>query len=213
MSTEKIRHSIKLATINEVETRHLEKMLCVQIDKLHGMIELPDDEYIDVLLNFVIKYIEHVPDVIDAVRQVTDEAGISEYAKPFLSLAEEYFLKPPEMLTEHSGLHELMDEAYLTHRLIEEVNDRFIPKAGIPLIPIDMTRSNLIIHHLIGEPFANELDEAVHFTAECFISKDSEFNSEKFKAYVDKHKTKGWTDIVARWPCLTDDLAIDLKIG
>ncbi len=212
MSTKRIREAIAQAVISEHQTKHLEKLLCLQIDKLHSAIELPEEDTIDILKDFVIKYIEHVPDMLDAVEGVTTEAGLSSYSQPFIELAKEYFLKPPELISNHSGLDELMAEAYLAHRLIEEINDRFIPKAGIPLVPIDMTCSNLIIHHVIGEPFSNELDDAVHVTAETLMKRESIFDSEPFQRYAERHKKAGWSDVEKKWPCLTDDAAINLSL-
>jgi hypothetical protein len=212
MNTTKIRDSIALAVDNEQQTRHLEKVLCLQIDKLHSAIKLPTDNTVEALLDFVIKYIQNVPDMLDAVHDVTNKSGIGQDVQPFLALAEEYFLKPPEIISGHTGLDELMDEAYLTHRLIEEINDRYVPRTGIPLIPIDMTCSNLIIHHLIGEPFANELDDAVHITAESLVTKETYLESSEFKTYIEERKKSGWTDFKEKWPCLTDDLAIDLTL-
>ncbi len=212
MNVEKIRDTIALAVESEKQTKHLEKVLCLQIDNLHSAIKLPTDNTIEALLDFVIKYIQHVPNMLEAVYDVTKNSGITQYVQPFLALAEEYFLKPPEIISGRTGLDELMDEAYLTHRLIEEINDRYVPKTGIPLIPIDMTSANLIIHHLIGEPFANELDDAVHITAESLVTKEAYLESNEFKSYIEQRKKSGWSDVKAKWPCLTDDLAIDLSL-
>jgi hypothetical protein len=106
-----------------------------------------------------------------------------------------------------------MDEAYLAHRLIEEVNDRFMLRTSIPLVPVDMTMSNLIVHSLIGEPFANELDEAVHYTVDRTMLKQHVYESEEFKAYVDLHKDNHWEKEQQHWPCLTDQLSINLQFA
>ncbi len=55
-------------------------------------------------------------------------------------------------------LAELLDEAYLAHRLVEELNDRYIACFAEPLLTLDTTRANLLAHQLIGESFANQLD-------------------------------------------------------
>lgn len=164
-------------------------------------------------MNFVIHYVEHVPDFIEAVSNITNDAGIYEYSDQFIDIARNYFLNPPSSVSEHkdSGLIGLMEEAYLAHRFMEEVNDRFIGQLGIPLAPMDMTRSNIIIHHLIGEPFANELDDAVHFSVESLMAKGKAFESEAFLAYVSEHKNQGWSKELERWPCLARDLSITLR--
>ena len=144
------------------------------------------------LLEFVIAYIDHVPSFLDAVRSIARKASIEAYVSPCLEVAQDFFLKPPELVASHVGLDELMDE----------VNDRFMAQVGIPLVPMDMTLSNLIAHNLFNKPFANELDEAVHFAEEKVIHKQHVYESEAFKAYIEAHRTNDWKKELAQWPCL-----------
>ena len=162
MTTDAIRDTIALAKLHEQQHGHLAKMLERQVQgNMHIAIQLPEDDAAAALMAFIVSYIDHVPELIDAARTMTEEAKIQEFAEPFLKLAEDFFLKPPEIVADHVGLDELMDEAYLAHRLIEEINDRFMVRTSIPLVPVDMTMANLIVHSLIGEPFANELVRTV----------------------------------------------------
>ncbi len=214
MTTDAIRDTIALAKLHEQEHQHLAALLNRHVQSnMHIAIQLPKEDASASLMRFVIAYIEHVPDLIDAARAITEEANIQACAEPFLKLAEDYFLKPPEIVAGHIGLHELMDEAYLAHRLIEEVNDRYMVRTSIPLVPIDMTMSNLIVHSLIGEPFANELDEAVHYTVERAMMKEYVYDSAEFKAYVAQHKNNDWEKEHQHWPCLTDQLSINLQFA
>lgn len=214
VATSAIRDTIRLAKIHEQEHRSLAVLLEEQVrHQIHMAIQLPADDPARSLMDFVVAYIERVPDFIDATREITHKANIGPCAEPYLRVAEDYFLKPPEIVAGHIGLHELMDEAYLAHRLMEEVNDRFMIRAAVPLIPMDMTISNLIVHSLIGEPFANELDEAVHYTVELTMMKEHVFDSAAFKAYVEAHKNNSWDEELQNWPCLTDNLAINLQLS
>ena len=212
MSTDAIRDTIALAKLNEEQQGHMASLLDQHVkNHIHFTIQLPEPEATASLVDFIIAYIEHVPSFIDAARAITREANIQEYTEPFLKLAEDYFLKPPEIISGHVGLDELMDEAYLAHRLIEEVNDRFMARTSIPLVPMDMTMSNLIVHSIIGEPFANELDEAVHYTAERTMLKEHVYEKPEFKAYVAQHKNNDWEREQQHWPCLIDKLSINLQ--
>ena len=160
MTTAAIRDTIELAKLHEKQHGHLAQLFEKQVlENIHMAIQLPEEGAVESLVEFVISYVEHVPNFIDATRAITQAANIHEHAETYLKIAEDYFLKPPEIVKGHVGLDELMDEAYLAHRLMEEVNDRFMIRSSIPLIPMDMTMSNLIVHNLIGEPFANELDD------------------------------------------------------
>lgn len=177
---------------------------------LHNAIKLPEQQASKGLAEFILRYIKHVPDFIDAIRTMAQEAGIYHEVEPLLKIASDYFLSPPSIIDPHSQLEALLDEAYLAHRLLEEVNDRFMAKSGIPLAPMDMTVANVIAHELIGEPFANELDQAVLFSAELLLN-EHKFDGKNFSEYVDSHKNHGWHQELERWPCLTDDLAITVE--
>ncbi|ABD79297.1 hypothetical protein [Saccharophagus degradans] len=208
-----IRESIAVARKIESEKHTLERYLVSKIPMLHRAIALPEENPESALLEFVTRYIEHVPDFIEALTALTKEAGIYEYTQSFLTIAEDYFIRPPELVGEHSGLHQLIDEAYLAHRLLEEVNDRVMMACGMPLAPMDMTLSNLVIHELLGDEFANQLDLAVHYSIEALFQTDNFFNEESFKNYIAKFRKAGWETTIKDWPCLAGDSAIRLNMS
>ncbi len=214
MSITAIHEMIKRAKDHEQKHKNLAQLLEQHIENNeYSGIKLPDDDATTGLVRFVTAYIEHVPKFIEATHNITSSAGILMHASPFIELAEAYFLKPPSIVAGHVGLDELMYEAYLAHRLMEEVNDRFMVRTSVPLIPMDMTKSNLIIHTLIGEPFANELDEAVHYTTERAMIREHVYSSEAFLAYVDQHVDNHWENEIKHWPCLIDHLSVNIQIS
>ena len=203
-----------MAKAHEERTGHLAKLISAQIeDNINLAIKLPASSPEQFLLEFVVAYIEHVPQFLEAARAITQQANIAEFTEPYFQVAEDFFLKPPEIVAGHVGLDELMDEAYLAHRLMEEVNDRFRVKTGIPLVPMDMTMSNLIIHSLIGEPFANELDEAVDYTVQRAMINEHIYQSQAFAQYAENHRGDHWEVERQDWPCLSDNLAVDLELN
>ncbi len=208
-----IRETIAQAKAQEQNTGQLTAILKAALPSLHNAIELPQKNGLSALFNFVVLYIERVPDNLEAITILTKNAGIYDYSGVFFNIAQDYFLNPPKMIAEYNGLIALMGEAYLAHRLMEEVNDRIIGRCGIPLAPMDMTRANLIIHSLIGEPFANELDLAVQFSTEMLMDKEHVLDGHAFQVYVKKHKVNGWSKELQRWPCLATDLSIMLNFN
>jgi len=179
---------------------------------LHSSILLPQNQDVKPLVDFVDRYISHVPDFIEAIKTIIQEAQIENEVQPILTVAANYFLSPPDLIKENSDLLALLDESYLAHRLLEEVNDRFMAKTGIPLTPMDNTIANLIAHELIGEPFANLLDQAVLFSAELLLN-ENKMESESIRDYIETHKNRGWSDEIKRWPCLADKLAIRFEFS
>ena len=212
MNTPALREQIQLALVQEASSGALARQLQNQLDLLHPTIQLPASDAHGVLTRFVTSYVEQVPDVLDAAHAVAREAGIEAQVKPVLKLAEQFFLSPPSILEGHQGLDALLDEAYLAHRLVEEVNDRYITHLGQPLIPLDTTMANLIAHQLIGEPFANQLDEAVHHAVDGLLN-EAIFQRASVQAYRERlanpHTVSAWK----RWPCLSRELGVELQLN
>ena len=211
MNTAALRQLIAQARQQEAGEQTLARFLQTQLERLHPSIRLPEDNASGALSAFVIAYIEEVPDVLDAAADVAREAGIEAAVKPVLKIAEQFFLQPPTLVAGHEGLEGLLDEAYLAHRLVEEVNDRYIAHLGQPLIPLDTTRANLIAHQLIGEPFANQLDEAVHHALAGMLD-DSSFDQPSVQAYRERLVAPNTASAWQRWPCLSQQLGVELQL-
>jgi len=209
MDTVNIRQAIATAKAHEQSTGQLACLMKIRANRLHQAIQLPPQNIVPALLNFIIHYIDQVPEFIDAVDTIANECNIADYTEPVMSVAKEFFVQPPELIDGHNGLNALMDESYLAHRLIEEVNDRFMSRYNMPLVPIDMTRSNLIIHHLIGEPFANQLDHAVHLIADNLQGKELAFVPDACR----EDRSNRWASDLQRWPCLVDNLSVNLLLN
>jgi hypothetical protein len=208
-----IEDLVATANQHEADTDLLLTKLEQQIDSLPKAITLPASEPARALREFVVEYINHVPTFIASVSFAAKDAGIGTYVTPFLDVATDYFLSPISETGDSSSLVDLMEQAYLSHRLIEEVNDQYIVRAGIPLIPMDITKANIIVHHLVGEVRANSLDDVVEKMANQMATQDSVYSSEKFKEYVETRKGKGWDQVWSQWSDMTNSLAIDLNFG
>ncbi|WP_338521825.1 hypothetical protein NUH87_16835 [Pseudomonas batumici] len=211
MNTAALREQIQRAHQHEAASGQLTRQLETQLPHLHPAIQLPDVDANGVLTRFVKAYIDLVPDLLDAANEVAREAGIESQIKPVLKIAEQFFLQPPAILEGHVGLDGLLDEAYLAHRLVEEVNDLYIKHFGQPLIPSDITVANLIAHQLIGETFANQLDEAVHHAVDEMLDEES-FALESVEAYRDRLHSPDTEAAWKRWPCLSRQLGVGLEL-
>ncbi len=211
MNTAALREQIQRAHQHEAGSGQLTRQLEVQLPHLHPAIQLPDVDAKGVLTRFVKAYIDLVPDLLDAANEVAREAGIESQIKPVLKIAEQFFLQPPAILEGHVGLDGLLDEAYLAHRLVEEVNDLYIKHFGQPLIPSDITVANLIAHQLIGETFANQLDEAVHHAVDEMLNEES-FALESVEAYRERLHSPDTEAAWKRWPCLSRQLGVELEL-
>lgn len=167
-----IREIIGAALNREWEGQQLRNKLEQQLPQLQEKLILPPNEPLDALMTFITGYIESVPGCLSLVTAVSKRLGFFDYAEPFLNMAEDYFLQPPEELPQDGGLEALLDEAFLAHRLLEEVNDHHIRHLQRPLLPVDMTEANIIVHHLLGDEFATALEQLVQFTARQLLHRE-----------------------------------------
>ncbi len=172
MATTDIRKTIAAALEHEKETGQLRAKLATARTELERKLVLPGEQPIDALMTFILDYVESVPGSLNLVRAASKQLGFHDYAAPFLAMAEDYFLQPPDLLPEEQGLEAILDEAFLAHRLLEEVNDHHIRHMQRPLLPLDMTEANLIVHHLLGDELATRLEQLVQFTAAHLLERE-----------------------------------------
>ncbi|MEX6674845.1 hypothetical protein QWI18_02795 [Pseudomonas sp. W2Oct36] len=211
MNTAALREQITLAQEHEAQSGQLSRQLESQLPHLHPSIHLPDVDARGVLTRFVIAYIGQVPDLLDAAHDVALQAGIDSQIRPVLKIAEQFFTAPPAIMAGHEGLDGLLDEAYLAHRLVEEVNDLYIKHFGQPLIPMNTTVASVIAHQLIGEAFANQLDEVVHHAIDEMLDDDS-FSLESVEAYRERLASPDTEAAWKRWPSLSRQLGVGLEM-
>lgn len=172
MISREIRETIRAAIRNEEETHRLRSRLERQLPQLQEKLILPEQDPISALMAFISGYVKSVPSCLRLVTAVSKRMGFFDYAAPFLHLAEDYFVQPPDDLPHDGGLEALLDEAFLALRLLEEVNDHHIRHLGRPLLPLDMTEANTIVHHLLGDDFATRMEQLVQFTAERLLHRE-----------------------------------------
>ncbi len=211
MNTAALREQIQRAQQHEAETGQLLQQLKIQLPHLHPAIHLPEVDAQGALTRFVTAYIDLVPDLLDAAHEVAIEAGIEGQIRPVLRIAEHFFFFFPDIMQGHEGLDSLLDEAYLAHRLVEEVNDLYIKHFGQPLIPSNTTVASVIAHQLIGEQFANQLDEAVHHAVDQLLD-DEDFALDSVEAYREKLSSPDTEAAWKRWPSLSRQLGIGLEL-
>lgn len=205
MGTATIRQVIKDACSEEQRDPALRRFLETRLPDLESRLVLPANDPLGALEQFSRRYINYVPEFLELVRAQAGARETGGLIDAFLNMAEDFFLAPPDAIYEIGGLQALMDEAFLAQRLLEEVNDRFIRCYGRPLINVDMTRANIIAHHLVGEPLASRLESLVSQSVELVASR-----SGLFEPLTDSHVEAGAVQLAL--PCMSRDVAVDLRL-
>ena len=168
MQIERIRTQIQEGKIIEQQSGVLHRAV-VNLAKLDGVrvTELQVKNIID----FVTEYIEHAPALMMMIEETAAVSGALPDVQPILDVTEDYFLAPDDTIPDHYGLVGLLDDAYLTHMLMEAISDRHKSQTGKSLLLIDAHEMNTFIRRLIGEPFVSILDEHVATTLDGLSEK------------------------------------------
>jgi hypothetical protein len=158
--------AIDTAKQHESETQELAKFLTQRSLDLHHSITIPQYQAPSHLLAFTTRYIEQIPDVLKSTEEISRHVGIELLTQPALKLAMDFLLHPLDVKSARNGLLAFMNNTYVAYRIVEEINDRFMKHCNEPLLPTDFSDLNIIIHHLIGDEFATDLDLAIHAFSE-----------------------------------------------
>lgn len=208
-----ISEQIKAVHQREEAKGELRSHLRDNIGSLHIAIDISSTSPIDSLISFANDYIDSIPEHLNAFHSLAQEADIEEYINPFLNLACAYFLKPPTIIEARDALTGTLQKAYLSHRLLEEVNDQVLTLSGAALAPLDMSMANIIAHSIIGDGKANALDHLVLLSVETEKNHGDVFEKRSVRKYMQKRKLDGWSDVLKNWPCFTKDMSVLLQIG
>ncbi len=149
-------------------------------------------------LQFAIEYIEMAPRLIECVDACAREAGTAQLFDPFVNAAIGYFTAPSALLVHYDGLDGLLIRAYLCHRLMEDMYENNRSFRRSQLVDLEATRANLLVHELIGEPFANELDDAVAITVRQ-IAGSPDYYDLNLDPFVARANNAAWDSMRQYW--------------
>jgi hypothetical protein len=165
MTPEAVLNIIHHARRQEARSGTFLRQLRAKVPELPASIRVRSDRPATRLFQFAVEYIEMAPRLIEYVDACARQAGRRGLVAPLVNTAIRYFTQPSVSLARHDGLDGLLIRAYLCHRLMEEMYDGNYSTRNSCLVDVEATHANLLAHQLIGEPFANELDESIAITA------------------------------------------------
>jgi uncharacterized membrane protein YkvA (DUF1232 family) len=161
MHTKQIRKLIVEAIAIEEKTHNLRNALDT-VASMRGC-RLTEQQRKEAI-QFIQEYVEHAPALLDHIAEAARKAGIYQQISDILDAAEQYFLQSFDLMPDSLGLLGLMDDAYVAHKIIQDLSDRYQQQSGFTLVPSDMTNTNFVMRTLIGEPQASMLDNAIAVT-------------------------------------------------
>lgn len=165
MSLEAVYEIIEKAWESDQRTHRCDHWIADQLGSLHNSIELTQLDAVGSLRSFLADYIRLAPDTLAWINHCLDRNPAATFIRAFVETCEDFFLMPSARFLQLGGIRTLLINAYQCHRLLEECYDNNLSLLVEQQTGQAMTPANLLAHHLIGEPFANEVDQAVenHF--------------------------------------------------
>ncbi len=198
MTLETITQFIEKARRQERESGYFQRTMEERLKALHGIIRIDGDQHVEKLLQFGIEYIETAPRLIQCVDICARNAGVEGLFRPFVEAAGGYFTNPSILLARYDGLEGLLIKAYLCHRLMEEMYENNRSFRNSNLVDMEATLANLLVHHLIGEPFANELDQSILITIRQ-IAGTRDYYDLNLAPFVEQASDSAWDWMRDHW--------------
>lgn len=158
MQVEQIQAQIEEAKVVEQRRRVLYRAI-VNLARQNGA--AVGDVQVRQVIDVVTAYIERAPALMLRVKEAATTEGAQPCIQPLLDAIEEFFLEPNDIIPDQLGLAGLLDDAYLTHTLLQAISDHYESRSGTPLFTNEAYELNTFIRRLIGEPFVSMLDEHV----------------------------------------------------
>jgi hypothetical protein len=198
MTPESVLAIINQAKRQEAQSGQFRRQVAARLTELPVIIRIDDPQPDARLAQFAVEYIEMAPRLIESVRECAAEARKRALFKPFLTAAINYFVQPSVLLSRYDGLDGLLIKAYLCHRLMEEMYENNRSFRNSQLVDVEATQANLLTHHLIGEPFANELDQSILITVRQ-IAGTPDYYELNLDPFVEQARHKAWTWMRDYW--------------
>lgn len=201
VSVEGIFKLINQAQSLESATSSFKQLMDKKARQLHLVIGLHDENPGECLTRFAIEYIEMAPRLIECVQACSHESHYDLLFKPFVDTSLGFFINPQVKALKHQSLETLLVSAYLCHRLMEEMYDNNRTTRNSELCAVESTQANLLAHQLIGEPFANELDQSLEITAKRLAGSPDYYQMD-LKPFVNQAQHQSWIWMRNYWQTL-----------
>ncbi|MCQ3829916.1 hypothetical protein [Microbulbifer elongatus] len=200
-----IQQCIERAVAAEQARSRFRRSLHDTLPNLHRSIHLPQRDAPLHITCFVIRYIQVIPSWLARLEHLCDAGGLDFH--PVRDLILHSFSEIPERQPQEHGLGSILDEAYLTHRIMEEINDTLQPVCGTPLLPMDPMVANLVVRELLGETLACQLDDLAEVLLQRF--EPAELDPARLVSMI-LYKQR-FEDVPGEWPDFAHHMQIELR--
>jgi uncharacterized membrane protein YkvA (DUF1232 family) len=119
-------------------------------------------EHVASTVAFVKDYVRNVPHLMEHAAEAA--RGTLAEAKLFrvMTAAIAYWEEENDIVPDDLGLIGVMDDAYCSLKMLQEISERFAADTGAPLMAEDLHAANQAIRRLLGPEVGQRLDDYVY---------------------------------------------------
>lgn len=110
---------------------------------------------------FLCEYIRLVPYMLKVAETAARNVGLQQEIENLGEAVLAYWNQEDDLIPDHMGAVGLLDDAYTSLSVLQQVSDQFRLLTGKHLFPEDLSEANGAVRQIIGEPYASELDQFV----------------------------------------------------
>jgi uncharacterized membrane protein YkvA (DUF1232 family) len=105
--------------------------------------------------------IDAIPSLLEALAQAAQGAGVASLVAPLLQQTVQYFFGADDLVPDHQGLLGLLDDAYVVHGLLHQLNAAYQAETGRLLLPYDPSGPLQVMRAVLGPAVTHQLDQAI----------------------------------------------------
>lgn len=105
--------------------------------------------------------IDAIPAILEQLAANARQAGIAHLVGPLVQQVAQYFLSEQDLIPDRAGTLGLLDDAYLAHAFLHQVNVAYASSTGRALLPFDAAPTIQVLRAVLGPQVSLQLDQWV----------------------------------------------------
>jgi uncharacterized membrane protein YkvA (DUF1232 family) len=105
--------------------------------------------------------IDAIPAILEQLSAAAQQSEVAHLVGPLIEQVAQYFLSEQDLIPDHAGTLGLLDDAYLAHAFLHQVNVAYAAGTGHALLPFDVAPAIQVLRAVLGPQVSLQLDQSV----------------------------------------------------
>lgn len=105
--------------------------------------------------------IDAIPAILEQLSAAAQQSEVAHLVGPLIEQVAQYFLSEQDLIPDHAGTLGLLDDAYLAHAFLHQVNVAYAAGTGHALLPFDAAPAIQVLRAVLGPQVSLQLDRLV----------------------------------------------------